>query len=41
MATEAFKSINLLVLILLLQLDVIAMILIYALVGGILLIYIV
>jgi hypothetical protein len=40
-AVEAFKSINLLVLMLLLQLDIMAMILIYTLVGGILLIYIV
>lgn len=41
MAVEAFKSINLLVLMLLLQLDIMATILIYTLVGGILLIYIV
>jgi hypothetical protein len=41
MAVEAFKSINLLVLMLLLQLDIIAIILIYTLVGNILLIYIV
>jgi hypothetical protein len=40
-AVKAFKSINLLVLMLLLQLDNMAMILIYTLVGGILLIYIV
>jgi hypothetical protein len=39
-AVEAFKSINLLVLMLLLQLDIMAIILIYTLVGGILLIYI-
>jgi hypothetical protein len=37
---KAFKSINLLVLMLLLQLDIIAIILIYTLVGSILLIYI-
>jgi hypothetical protein len=40
-AVEAFKSINLLVLMLLLQLDIMAIILIYTLVGGILLIYII
>jgi hypothetical protein len=39
-AVKAFKSINLLVLMLLLQLDIMTMILIYTLVGGILLIYI-
>jgi hypothetical protein len=41
MAIKAFKSINLLVLMLLLQLNIMAIILIYILVGGILLIYIV
>jgi hypothetical protein len=41
MAVKAFKSINLLVLMLLLQLDNIAIILIYTLVNSILLIYIV